>query len=348
MNKNIQNNFCPKCGSPSNTNGLCNQCLIGSTPWFTCDKRVKSTHCPSCGAIKVVNTWTDSDLERADLAPEIAKTAVHFHSDVKKSAIEVSVEDLTVNRSRAHLKIHGTLYKNLMEGTCSVEIVWHKEQCDRCNRISGSYYEGVVQVRAEGRIPSKFEIQSAAAIAQQVEDSLQSGGERLSFISDMNEIHDGLDVIIGSQHIGVLISQAINAQLGGRYTTHPKLVGEKNGRQLFRVTYSVRLPRFQRFDVVKVSNRYYEVQRVESRHLRVIDLLDGTSKSVREDDVQRVIGNSRNAESGLVVFADGTTMGVMDPENCRTTEFRQLKWLDIQAGQHLQLLRDGDQIVVVG
>ena len=347
MKKDIVGKFCPKCGKPSETGGLCSQCRIGSTPWFTCDQRVKSTNCPSCGAMKVVNTWTDSAATRADLGPEIAKSAVHFHKDVKKPAIEVSVRDLTLNRSRATLVIRGVLYNKAVEGTCTVEILWHKEQCDRCNRISGSYYEGVVQVRAEGRIPSTFEIQTAASLAQQVEDTLQAGGERLSFISDMNEIHDGLDIIIGSQHIGLLISQGIVAQLGGRYTTHPKLVGEKNGRQLFRVTYSVRLPRFQKNDVIKIRNRYYEVQRVESHHLQAIDLRDGAVKSIREDDVEKIIGNARNAEQGLVVFADGMNMGILDPLSSHTREYPQLKWLDVHGGDYLRLLRDGDQMVFV-
>ena len=215
-----------------------------------------------------MNTWTDSEAERAELGPDVAKSAVHFHKDVKKPAIEVSIRDMTLNRSRATLLIRGILYNKHVEATCTVEILWHKEQCDRCNRISGSYYEGIVQVRAEGRIPSTFEIQTSASIAQQIEDTLQAGGERLSFISDMNEIHDGIDITIGSQHIGLLISQGIIAQLGGRYTTHPKLVGEKNGRQLFRITYSVRLPRFQKNDVIKIRNRYYEVLRVESHHIQ--------------------------------------------------------------------------------
>jgi nonsense-mediated mRNA decay protein 3 len=319
MKTDIQGNFCPKCGKPSETDGLCNQCRIGSTPWFTCDNRVKSTNCPSCGAIKVVNTWTDSTDERSALGPEVAKSAVHFHKDVKKPSIDVSIRDLTLNRSRATLVLGGVLYNKQVKGICTVEILWHKEQCDRCNRISGSYYEGVVQVRAEGRTPSTFEIQTAASVAQQIEDTLQAGGERLSFISDINEIHDGIDIIIGSQHIGLLISQGIIAQLGGRYTTHPKLVGEKNGRQLFRVTYSVRLPRFQKNDVFRIRNRYFEVLRVESHHIQAIDLKDGNTKSVREDDVDKIIGNSRNAEQGLIVFADGKNMGILDPvsRKCR-------------------------------
>ena len=347
MKKDIQGSFCPKCGKPSETDGLCNQCKIGITPWFTCDNRVQSTNCPSCGAIKVVNTWTDSEAERAELGPEVAKSAVHFHNDVKKPSIEISIRDLTLNRSRATLILRGILYNKSVEGTCTVEILWHKEQCDRCNRISGSYYEGIVQVRAEGRIPSTFEIQTAASIAQQIEDNLQSGGERLSFISDMTPIHDGIDITIGSQHIGLLISQGIVAQLGGRYTTHPKLVGEKNGRQLFRVTYSVRLPRFQKNDVIRIRNRYYEVLRVESHHLQTIDLRDGTTKSIREDDVEKIISNSRNAEPALVVFADGKHMGVMDPVSNHTREYPQLKWLEVQTGDHVRLLRDGDQLVFV-
>jgi len=348
MKKNIQSSFCPKCGKPVDMPGLCSECRIGTTPWFTCDNRVQSTNCPSCGATKVVNTWTDTSVEREDLAPEVARSAVHFHPEVKKPSIEVSVRDLSPNRSRASLVVRGTLYRKPMEGTCSVEIRWQKEQCDRCNRLSGSYHEGVVQVRAEGRTPSMFEIQTSASIAQQIEDNLQSGGERLSFIADMNEIHDGLDIVVGSQHIGLLIAQGIVAQLGGQYTTHPKLVGEKNGRQLFRITYSVRLPRYQKNDVVQSRQRYFEVQRVESRSLQAIDLSDGSTRSIRKDDISRIIGNSRNAERGLVAYADGKNMGVIDPASSRTKEYPQPGWLDVRAGDYIRLLHDGDSMVFVG
>ncbi|WP_321508634.1 60S ribosomal export protein NMD3 [uncultured Methanoregula sp.] len=347
MNATIKDNFCPKCGKPTQNPGLCTDCKIGSTPWFTCDHRVQNTQCPSCGATKQVNTWTDSTLERSEIGSELARTAVHFHPEVKKPTIDVTIVDISINRSRANLTLHGTLYKQPVEGTCSTEILWHKEQCDRCNRISGSYYEGVIQVRADGRLPSTFELQMSASIAQQIEDTLQSGGERLSFISDMNETRDGIDIIIGSQHIGTKISQGIISQLGGRYTTHPKLVGEKNGRQLFRITYSVRLPRFQKHDVVAVKNRYYEIERVESHHIRTFDLAEGSSRSVRDDDVERIIGNARSSESALVAFAESTTIGIMDPVSCQTHEYRRPAWLEVKAGDHVGILRDGDTLVMV-
>lgn len=344
----IRDNFCPKCGAPTDQPGLCATCRIGSTPWFTCEPRVQHTECPSCGAAKQVNTWTDIERSRDEIAPDLARSAIQFHKDVKQPSIAVAVEDISVNRSRAELTVRGMLYKKSVEGTCSVEIVWIKEQCDRCNRISGSYHEGVVQVRAEGRIPSTYEVQMASSIAQGIEDSLQAGGERLSFISDMNQIRDGLDIIIGSQHIGLMISQAIVTQLGGRYTTHPKLVGEKNGRQLFRITYSVRLPRFQKHDVVKVKNRYYLVERVESHYIRTLDLTDGSQKSIRDDDAETIIGNARNAEMALIAYADASMLGIMDPVTQKTRDVRAPAWMKVKAGDHVSVLHDGDILVIVG
>jgi nonsense-mediated mRNA decay protein 3 len=343
----IRDNFCPKCGRPSDTDGLCQQCRIGSTPWFTCDNRVKNIQCPSCGATKQINTWTDTERGRYELGPELAKTAVHFHPDLKKPVIEVRVDDVTVNRSRATMVVRGILYKEPVEATCTVEIVWEKEQCDRCNRISGSYYEGIVQVRAEGRIPSTFEIQTSLSIAQQIEDTLQAGGERLSFISEMNEIHDGLDIIIGSQHIGLQIAQGIVAQLGGRYSSHPKLVGEKKGRQIYRITYLVRLPRFQKHDLVLTKKRYYEVERVESHNLRAFDVRDGTSRSIRLDDIEKIVGNTRAAESALVAFSEQAGIGILDPLTSKTVDLVKPGWLECRAGDRVNILRDGEQLVIV-
>jgi nonsense-mediated mRNA decay protein 3 len=163
----------------------------------------------------------------------------------------------------------------------------------------------------------------------------------------MNEIHDGLDIIIGSQHIGLLISQGIVAQLGGRYTTHPKLVGEKNGRQLYRITYSVRLPRFQKHDVVVIRNRYFQVERIESHNVRAIDLRDGTSKSLRLDDIERIIGNARNAVQALVVFSEARGIGILDPVSNNTIEMIKPGWMEIRAGEQVSTLRDGDQLIIV-
>lgn len=343
----IKDRFCPKCGRPSDADGLCSSCRAAETLWALCDSRVTNTHCPSCGATKQVNTWSDTNREKDELAPDLARSAVHFHPDVKKRSIAVSVRDISPNRSKAHLEIKGTLYGQQMEKTCTVDLVWHKEQCDRCNRITGSYYEGIVQVRADGRALSPFELQAAANIAEQTENTLQEGGERLSYVSDMTENRDGLDVTVGSQHIGLLIVQNITAQLGGRYTTHPKLVGEKNGRQIFRITFLVRLPKYQRHDVVKLSRTYAEVEQADTKTIKVFDLTEGKNRAIRETEILKKIGNARNAQEALVAYVSGGMMGILDPETGKTNECLYKPWQGIAAGEHVRILRDGDNLVVM-
>lgn len=343
----IQDRFCPKCGRPTKEDGVCVHCRLAGTPWFSYEPRVRCIHCPSCGALKQVNTWTDIDRERSSLAQDLARSAVHFHPDLKKPYLDIKINDLSTNRSRAIITLEGILYNEPVRGTCEVEIAWQKEQCDRCNRISGNYYEGMVQVRAQERIPSPYEVQIVAAIACEIEESLQTGGERLSFISDLNEIRDGLDIVVGSQHIGLLIARRITAELGGRYTTHPKLIGEKNGRQLFRITYSVRLPKYQKRDVIRFKKRYGEVIQVEPRHVRVLDLSDGAIRAVKEGEIEKIVGNARNAEDAMVAFFSGTTIGVIDPATWATRECMAGSGLDVRAGHHVRILRDGEQLVVL-
>jgi nonsense-mediated mRNA decay protein 3 len=343
----IQDRFCPKCGRPTKEDGVCVHCRLAGTPWFSCEPRVRCIHCPSCGALKQVNTWTDTDRERSSHAQDLARSAVHFHPDLKKPYLDIKINDLSTNRSRAIITVEGMLYHEPVRGTCEVEIAWQKEQCDRCNRISGNYYEGMVQVRAQERIPSPYEVQIVAAIACEIEESLQSGGERLSFISDVNEIRDGLDIVVGSQHIGLLIARRITAELGGRYTTHPKLIGEKNGRQLFRITFSVRLPKYQKRDVIRFGKRYGEVIQVEPRHVRVLDLTDGAVRAVKEGEIEKIVGNARNAEDAMVAFFSGTTIGVIDPATWITRECTVGSGLGLRAGHHIRILRDGEQLVVL-
>lgn len=343
----IKDRFCPKCGRPTQGEGVCNQCRSEGTRWFSCDQKVWCTHCPTCGALKQGNTWSDTNRERSEISLDLARSAVHIHPDVKKGDIGIRIDDMSVNRSKAIISLTGVLYDNPVQATCETEIAWQKEQCDRCNRISGSYYEGVVQVRAHDRIPSPYEVQTAAGLAYDVEESLQTGGERLSFISDVNIIRDGLDIIVGSQHIGLLIARRITAEIGGRFSTHPKLIGERNGQQLYRITYSVRLPKYQKHDIIRFKKHYGEVIQADSRNLRVFNFSDGTIKVIAGKEVERLIGTARTAEDAMVAFSSDDTIGVIDPLTFATHECAAWRGHGISAGQHIRILRDGDHIVVL-
>lgn len=343
----ITEQICPHCGRPVKDEGTCSQCRVEQTPWLRSESRVISVRCPVCGAQKSGNTWTDTTLDRDALGPELVRAGLYLHPNLEQVSLRMAIRENTVNRSSARVTVQGLLYGIPVEGECQVEIAWLKEQCDRCNRISGNYHEGVVQVRATGRKPSLHEVETAGRIANELEEAMQSGGERLSFIVRIEETRDGMDITVGSQHIGHEIALAICRRLGGRVTTHPKLIGEKAGRQIYRVTYLVRLPRFSRGDVVQIKGRYGEVIQVDQQSIRYTDLLSGTVRSIRLEEVNRVIGNSRDARQTLVAFRDGDIIGVIEPDTGITREIPVGKRSEIGPGETVQVLKDGNTLILV-
>ena len=343
----IRETICPLCGKPSLDGEVCGQCRAEKTRWLECPPRVSTVICPTCGARKEAGGWSDLQIERDDLARQLITRMIRLHPDLRDIWMTLSLDEISVNRTRAECLVSGTLFGVPVEGSCATELEWKREQCDRCSRISGSYYEGVVQVRATGRRPSPREVEETTRIACAVEASMRESGERLSFISRLEEHRDGIDITVGSQRLGSEIAAAISRDLGGRFTTHPKLVGEKAGRQVFRITYSLRLPRYSRGDVVVVGGRHMEVLGVEGRQLRCLDHSSGQVKSVPERQVERRAGHKGDAAAWMVAFRDGDLLGVLDPLTGVTKEVKIPQGREISPGTTVRMLKDGDRLVLL-
>ena len=340
--------FCPKCGAPSENGELCGKCRVKDTVWVTIAPRAECILCPTCGSIKTSGIWSDTAVEKEELGQSLVNGVIVFHKDVEDIEKEISIIDTSSNRSLATVHVSGNLYGIPLEETAKVKIIWVREQCDRCCRIAGSYYEGVIQVRASGRKPTAFELRRASEIAYQIEDQLQTAGDRLSFVSSIDETKDGIDIVFSSQTIGAAISHDICGALGGSFTTHPKLVGQKAGVNLYRVTYSLRLPRFSRGDIIKHGREYFQILRQTKDTLFVRDLATGQSRAFREDENDPLLGNIHDPETGVVIYKDAGLLGFLNLKTDATEEIAERSWLDTKEGDTILFVRDGETLVLIG
>lgn len=315
-----------------------------------CEPRVHCTHCPTCGSLKTGSIWADTFLEREALIEELAMSGVKLHEDVEDYNITLSFYDPSPNRTVVKVTIEGILYGIHVEQSCNILIVWIKEQCDRCSRLSGNYYAGIIQVRAEGRKPDDWEKEKAIEIANSIEDSHQTDGDRLSFITKIEETKDGVDIVISSHAIGEAISKEIKNRLGGKYERHPKLIGEKKGKPVYRITYPVRLPQFRRGDILEIRRHYYEVRSNESGNMRLFDLQNGEIRYVNENEPARLIGNVLDSETAFVAYRENNTFGMLDPKTYENIECPIKPWLDITEGSEVRFIRDrdNDEIILIG
>ncbi|HJJ46801.1 MAG TPA: 60S ribosomal export protein NMD3 [Methanocorpusculum sp.] len=347
-NVTITSNFCPKCGSPSDDGELCRKCRAKDLVWCEIPPRLECTICPTCNSVKTAGLWADSSAEKENLAYTITNTSIKIHPDVKNVQKSIDIRNTSSNRSLVTSLIVGELYGIPVSHTAKIKFIWIHEQCDRCSRIMGSYYEGVVQVRATGRKPKPFELKRAAEIAYQVENQMQTSGDRLSFISSIDNVNGGIDITFSSQAIGNAIAHDIAGALGGGYTTHPKLVGERRGIRLYRVTYSLRLPRFSKGDIIIHDETYCQILRQMKETIFVRDLKTGINRSFREDDEDPLIGNFCEAEATTVVYHDAGVIGILDPKTNKVLEAPDHEWIEANAGDTLFFIRDKETVIPLG
>ncbi|MGC9436118.1 MAG: 60S ribosomal export protein NMD3 [Methanomicrobiales archaeon] len=341
----IKTSICPRCGAPSV--GLCPRCRAAEIDWLQCDPVAYLVRCPSCGSIRSEGAWMEPPEERDELVRDAVLRAVSFHRDVDPREIIIEEIPVSPNRSHCTVRVTALLYGVEVEDACTLDLEIRGEQCDRCSRLSGGYYEGVVQLRATDRPTTPYERDAAARIAEDLEESLQESGERLSFVSQIDEIHDGLDITVGSRHLGMEIAREIRQRLGGVITTHPTLVGERDGRPIYRVTFLVRLPFHQRGDVVEAGGRYLEVRDAGVDAVRVEDLGDRSTRTIREEEIDRTLGNVRDAVDAMVAYHDRATMGLLDPWSFETVEVPIPSWLAVREGGSVRVLRDERESVLV-
>ncbi|HWQ67611.1 MAG TPA: 60S ribosomal export protein NMD3 [Methanospirillum sp.] len=342
----IHHAICPKCGEPSEEGTLCEKCRAVDIGWFKCEPRVVITRCGGCGSLKTAAGWGDSERSREDLEYDAAGSAIQFYQEVRSPKIEVKLEHISNNKGFAYLDISGNMFGDKVHDKCTVEIFWQNDSCDRCNRQHGNYYEGVVQVRADGRKASIEEQEEAQRIAVSVETNMQAEGNRLSFITRFDEGREGLDIVIGSQAIGEQIARDLTRRLGGKFSTHPTLIGEKMGQRLYRITYAVRLPRFRRGDIIAVRQAFGEVLHSEGKTINYLDLATGLPKTIPASLPIRHIGHVRDAELFQVIYIDGSIIGVMN-ESGKTEEIHSPSWRHPSQGDTVRIVRDEDRVLIV-
>lgn len=175
-----------------------------------------------------------------DLAISLVKSQLTINPVAEDVRTIFEPEMLGENAVKVHIHVDAVVKgeSTFREHDAMVRI--KKESCDRCRRIAGGYYAAIVQVRAEGRFPTPEERSKSKKIAQDVIRRVQKS-DRMAFISNVEELKEGIDIYVGSTKLGRQISKAIATELGGAFSESAKLVGRKDGKNQYRVSYAVRL-----------------------------------------------------------------------------------------------------------
>ncbi len=330
--------LCIECGKrEAKYEGLCEECFLKKVKFTDLPGHMEIVRCPHCGAVKFKGEW--KRMEEDDIIRELIERnmdvlhdcdSIHFDFNVREEndgklvdvLFHIKYEDLEVDEEHVS------------------EVVVKYESCPRCNRYFGNYFEAILQIRGlrDGEL----------------HDIVNFAHERLAFYAQKNENlfitkeegkHGGWDIYISDKREAKKVADEMCRKYGATLKSSPHIVGRKDGKDVYRMTYSVRLPEYREGDVVEMQSKYYLVEHVSGHYVKMISLDDGKEKSVdvRKHEI-RVIKKRDELEEAMVIFSQGNEVQVMDGDY-RTLE--AISYRKHRAGERVKIIRTENMVYVI-
>lgn len=275
--------FCPKCGKQTEEffESVCEDCFRAEiTLLEPRDLDVSLGVCTHCGTCFKGNERTSIEVVVEDSVRRAIGKKYGYGSAIVIKELKTELNE-NGRRARVFLVAQAEIGGLKIEEQEEITVILKRETCERCSRIAGGYYVGIVQIRADGRIPTDDELVTAEEIAY------SSLGEE-DFVSKEQMLKEGLDIYVSSAEYGRRISRAIVKKLGGSFSESQKLYGRKDGRDIYRVTFAVRLPGFKPGEVVEIGDRLISVENlVEGKGIEGVDTNTGELVFVSKKELMK-------------------------------------------------------------
>jgi nonsense-mediated mRNA decay protein 3 len=313
--------FCVECGRDAPEEdlreSLCPSCFLDSRDFSLAPDVVDLHVCVHCGARKEgEEDWVDEDLPLLQAVQSAVGDRVRVERQVEDPHVYLDVETEDPRNYRVQVTVDGLVERLHMEEHHQVRVRLKRDTCTRCSRFHGGYFEAIVQLRrARDREVDEAELHQALEMAEDIVERVRAEqGDRNAFILKQERIHGGLDLYVGTSKAARAIAQALSNAFGGKLEDSATLVGEQDGQERYRVTYSVRLPAYRVGDVVEWDDELHQVRSVSSKRIRLRRLADHVVASAEQEDLEEAPVIPRDEARDAVIVSRGPDeVQVLDP-----------------------------------
>lgn len=237
--------FCVVCGRTDRplVEGVCADCFADRHPLVEAPGRPTVVLCPTCGARKVGEHWERAGASPTLLTAEDLNPLLTLHAEVGVRRVrwqEVSADPiLRTYHGEADVRFRGTERAVPVELTLKIQ---HRT-CPECSRRSGRFFTSVIQLRGPAgrlRLPAR-DLREALRVPFEglLHDTPKTWREALSW---KEELPEGWDYYLTDTTSARALARHAKARLGAKLTESATLWGRKDGRDVYRVTFCLRLP----------------------------------------------------------------------------------------------------------
>jgi len=335
--------ICPMCGRQTDhlEEGKCPECRLKSTPLATIHPPEPIRVCRGCGAV-FDTKWVDvDDIEQ--LIRKRALECIGVCPEAKGVHIELSLFEMSSNRYRVEGMVVGTMNTDVSQPFV-LDMRLAYESCPSCSRVAGGYFEAVVQVRSYSKSPSDAQLERVYRILEALFSALRERGDRLAQLTREENVRGGVDLYVGSAKAAKKLCTEAISQLGGALTTTSTPAGRRDGRDVYRTTYALRLPSRSVGDVVRCEGEPCVVVGITNR-LHIESLYRKSTRILPLDSPLEMLGKLKDTESVPVLDEDATALQVLHPKTLTPVWVKRIE--GVHVGDVVDVLVVGDELLSV-
>lgn len=329
--------ICVECGSEVDElyDGLCKECFADRRIDAEIKDNLSIEICGSCGSVKKGSKWiSHPDLNTIMLEKLEDSVSVSPAVDGYSFEVDFKEEDLRNIEATIYAKLRSKDMEKNIELNTTISL--KKGQCKSCSRKHGNYYEAILQVRPTNNNMTE---EKKNYVKKKVHDrvSLSSDSEKKVFITSELERHGGLDFYLSDRKTTKRLSKEIADKYGGKITTSAELAGMEDGQEIYRMTYSVRLPEYEKNDFVEYEGTVYRIEKINPKagYIVLFDLKTSELKSIDDWDTDKlsVLGGEELIEKAVVVSETENELKVLDPDSYKTVTVLRPENTSIEDGE---------------
>ncbi|NYT01108.1 MAG: NMD protein affecting ribosome stability and mRNA decay [Methanocellales archaeon] len=340
--------FCPNCGRRSDNglyDGFCAQCFLDRFDLVECPLHLVAKVCTTCGSfLQNGKKWIKCD--NLSISTATVRSQLHINPAAEEVNISFAPQTLGGNM-RVHVHVDAVVKGMDVSKDFDVDVRIDKRSCDRCRLIAGGYYEAIVQIRAENRFPTADERSKCKDIAYNMINRLQKR-DRMTFISEIRELKEGIDIYVVPTYAGEQVSKAIIERFGGNFSRASKLAGRREGKEVYRISFAVRLPQFMVGDIISIGDHIIEInsmgKRIIGTNLKTGIRFNSDSGNVAGADL---LGHRSDAKTTILTMVQDDDIQVLDPDTYEPIILSRPAFLRANGGDEISVIKTRSGIFVL-
>lgn len=316
------NGFCVECGVDTDqlVNGMCMPCFLKDRMLLSMPDHVDLFTCTSCGQFLRRGEYQSMAPEKA-----ISLTAKHAVVPIKEAKIvesTTSIEPRDTYNYLVNVNCKLAIGDFETEAMASTIVRVKNSVCKICSRRTGNYYESILQIRtSEKELSARLQDEVLKKVEDFVDDAATTNPN--AFITKMEIVPGGVDVYLSMIAIGRELCKLLGDFYCAELDESSKLVGQtRDGIEMYRVSYLVRLPEFHIGDIVRYGKKYYLLTRVSSSGGKIKSLNNFADMTIRRPNMPelKVYAKATELEVADVISQSDNEIQIMDPRNYSTID----------------------------